>query len=282
MNKPLIILKDNLLLPILATETRISEIKDEVNQNITNVSLNGLFVMLVSYIESMQKEIITYYLKYRPDKILEKSIIIDKTTIIANEDFYLLESIVEDYISKMPYWQLSELFYKALGITKSRNENKIKTIKDKRNDLIHRNLEVNFKRKEIQQDFIGTDYLLDCLIEYEKYLFEMKSKIIESYAGCTKINALKNLWHYTFKTPLCASFSDYWYLDEEKDIINGCKHPEIESSLSSSEKFMLNVWRSQVCGCKVDFLNMASIGGHFQNCLYMFLKLSNDIFLYAT
>lgn len=268
-------------MPIIATEARVDEIKKELNQATSNVILNGLFLMLVSYIESMQKEIIKYSLKYRPDKISNNFVKVDKSILEENEDFYLLERIVTDYIEKMPYWELSKLFYNVLEITKPGNENEILNIKKRRNELIHANLKVNFKHKVILQDYITAGYLSDCLNEYEKYLNDLKSKVLSSFVGCSKLDALKNLWHFTFKTPLCSNFSDYWHIDNENDIIYGCKYPETEGSLSSSEKFMLNIWRSQVCGCKVDFLNMASIGEHYQNCLYMFLKLSNDIFLYG-
>lgn len=268
-------------MPILATEVRVDEIRKELKNDPTNVNLNGLFLMLVSYTESMQKEIIKYYLKYHPEKISGDSIEVDKAILVENEDFYLLESIVVNHIDKMPYWKLSKLFYDVLRIRKPTNESKIQKIKDRRNELIHKNLEVNFKRKEIRQDFIDKLYLENCLDEYGKYLIDIKTCISEVFVTHSKINVLKNLWHYTFKTPLCSNFYDYWYVDNEKDSILGCKHPEMEGGLSSSEKFMLEIWRSQVCGGKVDFLNMASIGGHFQNCLYTFLKLSNDLFLYS-
>lgn len=281
MNKPVIILKEYLIMPILATETRIDEIRNEIDQNTTRVGLNGLFLMLVSYIESMQKEVIKYYLKYHPEKILDKTIDIDKSALIASEDFGIMEHIIADYIEKMPYWRLSKLFFDILKINKPQNENEINKIKKRRNELIHRNLIVDFKRNEIQQDSIKNDYISNCLNEYNKYLIELKIGISTSFIECTKLMALENLWHYTFKTPLCSNFSDYWHLNIENDSLSGCKYPKKENGLSSSEKFMLEIWRSQVCGCKVDFLNMASLGKHLQNCLYMFLKLSNDIFLYS-
>lgn len=280
MDRPLIILKDYLLMPLLATEVRIDEIRKELSPETTNINRNGLFLMLVSYVESMQREIIKYYLKYQPEKISGDSIEIDKAILVANEDFYLLERIVENHIDKMPYWKLSKLFYEVLRIKKPANESKIQKIKDRRNELIHKNLEVNFKRNEIYQDFIDPLYLENCLDEYEKYLIDIKKSISETFVNFSKLYLLKNLWHYTFRTPLCSNFSDYWYVDDEKDNINGCKHPQIEGGLSSSEKFMLEIWRSQVCGGKVEFLNMESIGKHFQYCLYTFLKLSNDLFLY--
>jgi hypothetical protein len=268
-------------MPIIATEARIDEIRSEIKEDTTNVSLNGLFVMLVSYIESMQKEIIKYNLKYQPEKIVDNLIEVNKSVFIVNEDFNIMEHIMADYVEKMPYWRLSKLFYNVLNIEKPRNETDIEKIKKRRNELIHKNLEVDFKRGRIRQDNVEIAYLINCTEEYTKYLDDLKLSISDSFAFYTKLNALKNLWYYTFKTPLCSDFSEYWYVDEKNDSLFGCKHPEIENGLSSGEKFMLDIWRSQVCGCKLDFLNMASIGRHYQNCLFMFLKLSNDIFHYS-
>src|SRR5690606_35365969 len=128
-------------------------------------------------------------------------------------------------------------------------------IKDRRNELIHKNLKVNFKQNETHQDFIDKVYLENCIHEYEKYLIDIKECISKVFAAHSKIKVLQNLWYYTFKTPLCSNFYDFWYIDHEKDKILGCKHPEKEGNLSSSEKFMLEIWRSQVCGGEVNFLN---------------------------
>jgi len=43
MNKPTIILKQYLIMPIIATEERIKEIEEEIQKNHSDVSLNGLF-----------------------------------------------------------------------------------------------------------------------------------------------------------------------------------------------------------------------------------------------
>lgn len=87
-------------MPIQATELRIFEIKNELEKGVSNVILNGLFLMLVSYLESMQKEIISYYLKYQPEKILINPIKLDRDILLENEDFYLLESILKTHIEK--------------------------------------------------------------------------------------------------------------------------------------------------------------------------------------
>ena len=281
MSNPVIIIADNLILPITATEKRIAEIKNEVKKNVSTVCLNGLFIMLVSYNESMQKEIIKYYLKYRPEKIPEKSITIDKSSIVESEDFYFMENIVEEYINKMPLWKISELFYQVLNIPKPSNINKIKKIVDKRNELIHSNMKIEYKHDDIKYGFVSAEDILDSAKNYEEHLSLIKVEIQSKYSIYSKIKALMNLWYYTFDTPLCANFTDYWYVDEDNDLIKGCKFPDIENILSSSEKFMLDIWRSQVCGSKVNFLNMSSLDKHSQNCLYMFLKLSNDIFMYS-
>lgn len=280
MNRPLVLIKDNLIIPLQATKERVSEIKQESIHATNGVVLNGLFLMLVSYLECMQKEILIHFLKYQPEKLPTKALELDKSTLLDNEDFDLLERLVSDQVDRMPFWRLNKLFYEALKLETPRNESEIQEIKNRRNELIHKNLKVNFKRKEAKYDHIDPAYLSKCISEYENYLSELESSISKSFRKCTKLRALENLWHYTFRTPLCANFSEYWHIDEENDSLLGCKHPKNESDLSSSEIFMLEIWRTQVCGGKVNFPNMSSIGKRTQNCLYLFLKLSNDIFLY--
>jgi len=284
MKKPVIILKDNLLMPIRATENRINEIKEEINSVSSPICLNGLFLMLVSYIESMQKEVLRYYLKYHPEKITDnKTIEIDKSILLDNEDFYLTESVVSEYIAKMPNWQLTKIFYKALKINKPNNDlnSSIEDIRKRRNELIHKNLTIDFKHKwEAEKKFIDIDYLNYSLNQYDNYLNYLKTEISKKYHKYTKINVLKNLWHYTFNTPLCANFEDYWHINFEKDSISAWKESKHETRLSSSETFMLGIWRSQVSGYKVDFVNMGNLDQNKQSKLYMFLKLSNDILLY--
>ena len=281
MKKPVLIVNDNLLMPIRATESRIGEIKKEMCSTSNPVILNGLFLMAVSYIESMQKEVLTYYLKYDPHKIpRKKTIEIDKNILAENEGFHLIESLVSEYIDKMPYWQFMKIFYEALKIKKPGNIQAVEGIKKRRNELIHDNMQVDFKQKRVTHIHLDSDYLAHSIDEYGKYLDSLKLEISKRYGKCTRINALNSLWHYTFRTPLCANFEDYWHIDMQSDSISGHKISKDESSLSHSEKFMLGIWRSQVAACKVDFINTASLGQHMQSCIYMFLKLSNDIFMY--
>jgi hypothetical protein len=281
MKKPTLIIRDNLLMPIVATEARVAEIEHEISLRPSPVVLNGLFLMLVSYVESMQKSVLTHYLKYQPEEIpVKKTMEIDKAVLVANEDFYLVEHLISEFLRGMSYPQFSEVFFKTLGIKKPRNESKISEIKKRRNEVIHKNLRMNFKHKRTLYEQISPSYLSSSLDEYTVYLSSLKSSLSDKYAKCTKLNALRELWHYTFATPLCAVFEDFWHIDTDKDSIVGYKSARGEANLSHSETFMLGIWRSQVSGYKVDFLNMASLDEDTQYCLYTFLKLSNDIFMY--
>ncbi|MFH0801428.1 MAG: hypothetical protein V2A78_03455 [bacterium] len=282
MKKPVLIVKDNLLMPIFAMEGRTSEIQKEMDcASSSPVVLNGLFLMLVSYFESMRKEVLQYYLKYEPDRIpTKKTIEIDKNILIENEGFRLIECLVSEYINRMPNWQFIQIFYEVLKIKKPEIEQSIDEIKKRRNELIHDNMQVDFKQSTVLHKSIDSDYLAHALGEYNQYLAYLRTEISRVYNKCTKVNALKSLWHFIFRTPLCANFEDYWHIDSEQDCLVGCKTPEYEVNLSHSEKFMIDIWRSQVRTGNVGFLNMASLDQRTQSCLYMFLKLSNDIFLY--
>lgn len=75
--------------------------------------------MLVSYVESMQKSVLAHYLKYQPEEIpVKKTMEIDKTVLAVNEDFYLVEHLISEFLRGMSYPQFAEVFYKTLGIKK--------------------------------------------------------------------------------------------------------------------------------------------------------------------
>lgn len=281
MKRPTLVVRDNLLMPIMATEARVDEIEREMSLRPSQVVLNGLFLMLVSYVESMHKSVLTHYLKYQPEGIRSKKPMeIDMTVLAENEDFNIVEHLISEFLRGMSYQQFSEVFYKTLGIKKPCNESKIREIKDRRNEVVHQNLRMDFKHRSSEYEQISSSYLSDSLGAYTVYLNSLKGSLSNKFAKCTKLNALRELWRYTFATPLCAVFEDFWYIDTDNDCIIGCKFPGHEKDLSHSETFLLGIWRSQVSGYKVDFPNMATLGKHKQYCLYTFLKLSNDIFMY--
>lgn len=107
----------------------------------------------MSPISSQCKRRLSNIIKYRPEKISGSSIEVEKAVLIESEDFYFLERIVADYIDKMPYWRLSALFFDVLGIKEPENEKGIQKIKKRRNDLIHKNLIIDFKHKKNKTRF---------------------------------------------------------------------------------------------------------------------------------
>ncbi|MGC9195871.1 MAG: hypothetical protein ACP5IL_10510 [Syntrophobacteraceae bacterium] len=281
-NRPDLILKHNLLMPILATEARVDEIRKQIQDINSSEVINGLFVILVSYLEAMHKEILKYYLRYNPIniRIWEKTIQIDKRLMVDGDGFRLIGHIVDEYLDYMPYGTLIPVFYNALNINNASNSLHIVDIQRKRNNLIHSSIIIDIKNNQASNNNISKEYIESCIYEYVQYLNHMKDVIASKYIEQTRINVLKGLWRYTFRTGLCADFDAYWHIYTEKNIIVGLKHPDYENRLSTSEIFMLSIWRSQLTDYNVKFLNMSSLGDHMQSCLYMFLKLSNDIFLY--
>ncbi|WP_445664402.1 hypothetical protein [Fodinibius sp. AD559] len=284
MRRPEVLVKENLLVPIKATQERINEIREDLKKSNNPIGLNGLFLMLVSYVESMKKEVLVHYLKYHPEKIdNKKRIEIDKSTLFKNENFSLTHNIVEEYINRIAYWRCKQLFYEALEIEKPNNglNSQIKQIRNARNELVHKNLRPNYKHKEVYNlNHVNLEELNSYLDKYDQYLKHLISEISDKYSNYTKLNALKNLWYHTFQTPLCSNFEDYWFIDEEEDSIVGYKKPSQVKGLSKSEKFLLDMWRSQVSEYKVDFLNLASLDKNTQSKLHLLLKISNDLFLY--
>ena len=280
--KPNLLLKNNLLFPLNETEKRMLEIEKESTKETSEVVINGLYIMAVSYLESMIREILTYYLKHYPKKIPGNKVKIDKNKVGKYEDFDFLEKIISDHLKMMSFKDLGRSFFKILDIKKPHKIIKeIVEIKDMRNSLVHNNLTVDYKMKIAKNGKnIGKKKLNSCIRTYMDFIDVIRGEINKKYSAFTRINLFKKLWDYTFKTPLCANIEDYWVLDKKKDIIFAIKHPSQEKSLSHSEKFLLDIWRGQLNNYKVEFLNMSSLGSHAQSCLYLFLKVSNDLFMY--
>lgn len=281
--EPILLLKDNLLMPLRCTRKRIDEVREQVAKTNNNLLVSSLFIMVVSFFESMLRETLIYYLSFCPNKLPEKEIKISQNTLFRNEDYYILEHVISDYINLKSFKDLGNLFFNVLEIKRptKRMIDVIVEIKDKRNNLIHNNLRIDYKTKNVKLELnIYLRYLIFCLDTYNDFLDYIYTEINNKYNKYTKINLLKDILLIHLCVYLCAHFDDYWLLDIEKDQIVALKHPKQEYGLSHSEKFMLDIWRSQFTNYKVEFLNMSSLGYHAQSCLYLFLKISNNLFMY--
>lgn len=283
-DKPILIIKDHLLLPVKNTTEQCKDILDTAKDARENtIMLNGLYLMAVAYIESMQRENLAYYFTHNPAKIKKgkrgTKISVSQQALFGSEGFSLIEDIAKDYVRELRYNELLEAFNENLKINYD-NDEAILAIQESRNELIHYNTSYNYKHKRIQEQNIDYAKLVSDIERYQDYLKTVKQSISGNFARNTKIKALENLWHYTFRTPLCGDFEAYWQVDRDKDTITRCLNPEVERSLSSSEKFMLSIWRSQWNSRPMEFINMASLDRRNKNCFYLFLKLMNDVFIY--
>ena len=81
-------------------------------------------------------------------------------------------------------------------------------------------------------------------VKFFKYLTSEINNTFSSYQHLSVIEKTEILWKDCFSSPI-LQFKDYWDIDNERDLITGIKHPEIESSISSSEKVLLSIWRHQ-------------------------------------
>jgi hypothetical protein len=285
---PELLLKDNLLLPIIGARESFDEIKEQVSQNSNIIILNGLFIMGVALFESMIRKQIAYCLAFSPNRLPEREIAFPKTALIENEHFNIMENLISDYIDRKSIKELENLYFKVLNIRKPTKQivDEIVRIKNIRNDLVHKSLNVNYKYRRTHfptDSNKSRDYQTQVhqfLDTYYAFLDHITLEINEKFKAYTKINLLEKLWHYTFHTPLCGNFNDYWVIDKDNDCIEALKHPKQESGLSHSEKFLLGIWRSQLTTSNVEFINMSSLDNHAQSCLYIFLKLSNNLFMY--
>jgi|GEM_PF-2055885 len=283
-DKPILVIKDHLLLPVKNTMEQCKNILGTAKDARGNpILLNGLYLMAVAYVESMQREILAYYFTHNPARIKKgengNKISVSKQALFGSEGFSLIENLARDYVTELRYNELLKEFNANLGIT-SNNDEAIKKIQRSRNDLMHFNTSYNYKQKKTSEQNVTYAKLVSDIETYQDYLISVEQSISSKFVRNTKIKALENLWHYTFQTPLCGNFEAYWQVDRDKDTITRCLNTEVEGSLSSSEKFMLSIWRSQWNNRPMEFINMASLVGRGQNCLYLFLKLMNDIFIY--
>lgn len=283
-DKPILVIKDHLLLPVKSTMKQCKDILGTAKDARENpILLNGLYLMAVAYVESMQREILAYYFTHHPAKIQKgkkgNKISVSQQALFGSEGFSLMEDLAKDYVRELRYNELLEAFNENLKINFD-NDEAILAIQKSRNELIHYNTNYNYKQKQIQEHNVNYAKLASDIEIYQVYLRYIEQCISSKFARNTKIKALENLWHYTFRTPLCANFENYWQVDKDKDTITRCLNPEMEDCLSSSEKFMLSIWRSQWNNRPMEFINMASLGRRNQNCFYLFLKLMNDVFIY--
>ena len=250
---------------------------EEIEKKLGNDFLinQGLFLMITAYFEDSIRELMKIVLVALPEKLTKDSCTISReqicavadighSIIIDNELYFLFKDGVRTQLEKL----LKILFNKEYRVEKKiSNKNsiseeekesiiKLEEISLYRNALIHNggkvSIEINEKVKylkpQTEKDLRFDSELIRLFIkEYVKFFQYLTSEInitFSSYQHLSVIEKTEILWKDCFSSPI-LQFKDYWDIDNERDLITGIKYPEIESSISSSEKVLLSIWRHE-------------------------------------
>ena len=284
-NLPCLMTIYEIIHPIDIAYSSINENINELREDsLGNGAVKGLLALGLSNFETMLGDLLKKYLSFYPQKLsllkAEKGTRQEKGEYKVPRDIVnggeLLWSIITKEVDKVFYGNIKsnfDLFYRIFAI-KNEFEDKdtfaqLVEIKETRNLLLHNNLYVNeqylFKTEAIKRETeigkqltITPQYAVDSLCLIQSIIESIKEKIIEKYGKFTLLQMLQKLWSYTFKPHI--KFEDHFVLNIEKDIYDG-PFKESKYSLSSSEMFFLQVWKSQRFGSGID--NFALV--HFTN-----------------
>ena len=258
----LLILK-NLLRPADAATAGLSAIASEAKEpDLADVVCHGLLVLAVARVETMLSDTLKYYLSVIPQKINKESLSVTKDEFLAHR-FDLIDIQIEKL--------LHHLFYKpidgvlgyfcctlSLGAEPNALSAHLREIKATRNVLLHNNLVSNSAYLEAAGENqrvdepgkkldINQSYLKSSLDALSSFVAEVGHLIRSKYRDYTKLAAIRQLWDFTFKSPVMP-FDDFWCVDEKADSISSWKRGKYEDGLSSSETVFLNVWRAHFNG----------------------------------
>lgn len=270
MRIPILLTKEKLIEPINQALDRLEKISKTKELNVEEIIFEGLFVLAIATFENSLNDTLKVLLTQIPEKLDTKSETISKEDLIYGNP---LEKCIEAKINSGSYKNLKEIieyFIKTTGINQDTISelliDKLQEIKASRNLLIHNNLIINniynetagkLKREGIKNKLkINQEYLFLTLTTLTEILLAIKTQLANKYSEYTRLKALRELWKYTFKTPI-MTFENEWIINEEKDAVVG--HNEAKSKrkdLSSSEEMFYTIWYSHIHRGPFNFENL--------------------------
>jgi len=250
----------------------INELK---NDNLGECAVSGLLALGISNLETMLSDLLKKHLSFYPNKLSllksETSTKNEKGAFRVSKDTLnsgkIIEGVITKEVDKILYGNIKSLFkvfYKILALKdekmKENTLHQLIEIKERRNLLLHNNLYVNeqyiYKTKDLKKETkikkrltIGVKYAIDSLSLIYSIIEDIKQKILDKYSKFTLLHMLKGVWKYTFKDHI--KFEDHFVLNDEKDIFDGT-FKESKYSLSSSEIFLMQLWKAQRFGSGID------------------------------
>lgn len=271
MKNPNLLLKSKLLTPISQALNRLEKIRERKSSNDDPIILEGLFILAVSSFENSISDTLKILLRQFPEKIKSKTIEVSKDDILSGG---LINKVTERIVVEKSYKSLKDFlnfFFQTTGIEiqaffENDDFKYLIEIKATRNILIHNNLHINSfyidssgekARAKNGTLSINQDYLFQSIMTLKGILLHLEELLNDKYARYTKVNAIRNLFDYTFSTPI-MSFDNEWEVDLEEDkIICHKEETSRRGALSSSEKFFYNIWLAHVSGAGQINLNLS-------------------------
>lgn len=262
IDRPNLLIVSNLTHSAEHTRAALSELASRTQKFGDDPVVNqGLFVLAVSYVESMLNDTLKYYLSVFPQKLNRQSLNATMEDLLSNQ-FDLVEAQIEKFLHSLAYKPIHEIvtyFCQALSLDADADRlvRPLREIKATRNILLHNRLVTNsvyveqageFRRtSELRQKLsVDAAYLSSSIATMAQFVDELIRLMREKYRTYTKAQAIKRLWAFTFDSPILP-FGDFWDVDKERDRIYSRENPH-ENRLSYSEKAFLNVWRVHFSG----------------------------------
>jgi hypothetical protein len=291
---------------------------EEIEKKLDNdfVINQGLFLMITAYFEDSIRELMRIVLINLPEKLTKDSYTISRNqictisdkghdVIIDNELYFFFKDGVRNQLEKLLKILFNKEFKneKKIGVKNSITEEekesiiKLAEISLYRNALIHNggkvstdiNEKVKYFKPKSEKDLKFDSELITLFInEYEKFFQYLKLEINTAFSSYTQLSVIEKteiLWKDCFFSPI-LQFKDYWEIDNERDLITGIKYPEIENSISSSEKVLLSIWRHQFDDsiktegfllCSVDYHKIYELYKGLDNLKFYHMKQKSGI-----
>lgn len=299
------------------TEAFLRKIEEIENKLDNDFLINqGLFLMTTAYFEDSIRELMKIVLVAFPEKLIKDSCTISReqisavadkghSVIIDNELYFLFKDGVRIQLEKL----LKILFNKEYkSEKKSSNTNsiserekesiiKVEEISLYRNALIHNggkvSIEINervkyFKPKTEKELEFDSKLIRLFINEYKSFFQYLNLEIFNTFSTYQDLSVIEKaeiLWKNSFSSPI-LQFKDYWEIDYERDLITGINYPEIENSISSSEKVLLSIWRHQFDDsiktegfllCSVDYHKIYELYKGLDNLKFYHMKQKSEI-----
>ena len=234
--------------------TLISKKTEEIQNTLSNMdekTLKPSFIYSYSIFESTLTEILRYYLIAFPEK-LDNNLTMEKNELLSTSSTHdIILSSVNKYIRKYSCKTLLEyisFFKESLSIEIYVDNNKVKKISKLRNSITHDGANSELLLSHIYQHDLPLSYfdVQNYILYFYDLLNDILNQINKVYNKYTYEFLLRNVWEYTFSTPL-LNFDSIWEfnqngilqirdLDEVKERIN---------DISSSEHLFLSIFFQQ-------------------------------------